>query len=104
MVEDRLGSVAIISALVLPLLLLITVGAVDTGFAIRQKSGLQRSVDAATLAAARELSLSNSRKENVQSVVPTLVENYIKAVQTNGRHPTVKVSMSDVSRSTRRTT
>lgn len=86
------GSVALIFALVFPVLLLITAGAVDFGAAVRQKSNLQRAVDAAALAAASELSLSNSKTSNVNGVIQTLVESYVKAAQANKQFPSVMVS------------
>ncbi len=51
--SDRRGNVAVIFALVLPLLIMITLGGVDISRASTVKMNLQDALDAATLAAAR---------------------------------------------------
>lgn len=88
---DRSGSIAIIFAIALPVLVGITAGAVDFAVSLNQKSRLQSVVDSAALAAARELSLSNAKTENVASVVQTMVDGYFKASYSKSNHPSLIV-------------
>jgi Flp pilus assembly protein TadG len=59
--RDTAGNVAVIFALVLPLLLMITLGGVDISRATTVKMNLQDALDAATLAAARSQFTDNAQ-------------------------------------------
>jgi len=85
--QNRSGSIALVFALLLPVLLLITGGAIDYALVIGQKSRLQSIVDAAALSAARELSLSNNQTEKVDAIVQALIESYVTATK-DPRFPT----------------
>ena len=89
--RDQSGSMALLFAMALPILFAATAGAIDYATALHQKSRLQRVVDAAALAAASELSMSNSKTDNVSSVVQTLVDNYLRAAYSSGKYPTPTV-------------
>lgn len=78
---DRRGSVAVIFAVIVPALLLVAGGTVDFAHIMLQSQRLQDAVDVATLAATRELGLADSRRDNVASVVETMVR---AAVSANG--------------------
>ena len=78
---DRAGSVALIFAMVLPVVVLLTAGSVDFVMAIKQKSRLQQLVDAAALAAAKELSLSNTKTEQVAATIETMVKAHFEAMK-----------------------
>ena len=71
---DRDGAIAVQFAFVLPVILLIVGGALDYGQAISQRNRLQAAIDKAALAAARELGLSDARRENVPEVVKAMVQ------------------------------
>ena len=89
--RDRSGSVIFMFALVLPVVFAITAGTIDFASALHQKSRLQRMTDAAALAAASELSMSNSKTENVAGVVQSLVDSYLKATYADSKYPTPTV-------------
>ncbi len=82
---------ALFFAMALPIVFAATAGAIDYAAALHQKSRLQRVVDAAALAAASELSMSNSKTENVAGVVQSLVDNYLKAAYSSSKYPTPNV-------------
>ena len=86
--RDQSGSIAIVFAVALPLLIGVTAGAIDFATALSQKSRLQNIVDSSALAAASELSLSNSQTDNVSGVVQALVDDYFKASYSSGKHST----------------
>jgi len=96
--ERKLGLLAVLwrdfarncaGGLVLPIALLLPVAAVivgktvDYAHAVRQKYSMQAAADAAALAGAQELSLSDAKRENVAEVVKQVVESHVRA---NGRH------------------
>lgn len=91
LLRDRSGSVAFMFAVAMPMLFAVTAGAVDYAAALHQKSRLQRTVDAAALAAASELSMSNSRTENVAGIVQTHVDNYLRAAYATSQYPSPSV-------------
>lgn len=70
---NRQGSIALEFALVLPVLILLIGGVIDFAGVIGQRQRLQAAVDRAALAAARELGLSDARRENVGEVVKAMV-------------------------------
>lgn len=74
--RDTSGSIAIIAAFALPVALMASSGVIDMLNAIQQRSVLQHAVDAGAMAAARELSLADGKRDNVSSVV----ESHVKAL------------------------
>lgn len=90
---DSRGSVIVVFALLLPIVLLLIGGGVDFAVAVIQRQKLQAIVDNAALSAARELSLADSRSDNVMAVVAATV----RAAATGGRlhslTPTVQTSV-----------
>lgn len=67
------GSVAIIFSLAAPVVLAMGASAVEYSSLSNHRSQLQDAVDAATLAATRELSLSNANEGTVEQVLETVV-------------------------------
>lgn len=67
------GSVAIVFSLAAPVVLAMAASAVEYSSLSNHKSQLQAAVDAATLAATRELSLSNASEGTVEQVLETVV-------------------------------
>jgi Flp pilus assembly protein TadG len=102
--SDNCGTVAVILAILAPLLVSIVGLAIDYGFAANQKAILQRAADAAALAGAKELSMSDSKRENASAVVKAVVDNFVKEnatageivpkIQTEILNQTVEVSVS----------
>jgi hypothetical protein len=76
---DRSGSTAVVFSLLVPFLVMLVGGAIDYGQALVQKQRLQGAVDKAAMAAARELGLSDARRENVEAVVAAVVASAMKA-------------------------
>jgi Flp pilus assembly protein TadG len=82
--RDHAGSNLIIFAMALPVILGCIGIAVDHGLVVRAKQVLQEAADAGALAGARELSLVDTRRENVSAVVQAVVDAYLQAhVATN---------------------
>ena len=74
---EHSGSVAPIFAVCLPLLVG-TVGlCLDYGIASHAHQTMQQAADAGALAGARELSLSDAKRDNVPAVVKSVVESYV---------------------------
>jgi Flp pilus assembly protein TadG len=95
---DDTGAIAMKFALALPLLAAVAGGAVDFASLLHQKSALQSATDAASLAAARELSLSDAKRENVSAVVEAVVKYQLRANENvaHGRSPaTIKTVIRD---------
>jgi|LNFM01.1.fsa_nt_gb hypothetical protein len=69
----RDGSLVVPFALCLPVLVMICGGAIDYAVVTNQRLRLQAAVDAAALAGARELGLSDARRENVAASVEAMV-------------------------------
>lgn len=76
--SDTAGAIAVVFALIAPVLLGLVGLAIDFGLASHQKATLQAAADAAALAGAKELSLSDSKRENVQAVVKAVVNAYVR--------------------------
>ncbi|MEZ5851370.1 MAG: pilus assembly protein TadG-related protein [Hyphomicrobiaceae bacterium] len=70
---DARGSIAIQAAVAVPLLLLLVGSTIDFAAAIGQRNRLQEAIDKATLSAARELGLSDARRENIAAIVDAMV-------------------------------
>lgn len=92
--KDRRGSVIVIFAITLPIVVMAIAGAINFASSLHQKSRLQSIVDAAAIAAASELSLSNASTTNVSSVVQAIAERYFKATQTSKFSSAPQVSTS----------
>lgn len=92
--RDCRGAIAPTLAVVLPLLMLLVLGGVDYALSTSQRAQLQRSVDAAALSAAKELGLSGIHKDNVPSVVQTLVINGLKS-RRHVHKPRITTNVSD---------
>lgn len=75
---DERGSIAIKFALMLPVVLIMVGIALDHARFVREQSVLQGAVDAAALAAAKELSLSDSKYENLPAIAEAVVAAYVK--------------------------
>jgi hypothetical protein len=87
----RGGSIATAGALLLPVVLLLTAGTLEFAVRIQQEQTLQATVDAAALAAAKELSLSSANEKNVPAAIENYVKSYYKA------HSPALASVTDVS-------
>lgn len=92
----RSGSIGFKFAMVLPVLLLMSGTAIDFGRFNAQKSLLQGAADAAALAAAHELSLTDTKRETLSSVAESVVTSRIAAqdslVATSGVSVTTTIS------------
>lgn len=64
-------------ALMLPLMLAIVLSGIDYAWTLTHKSVLQEAADSAAIAGAKELSMSDSKRENVEAVVTAMVERYV---------------------------
>ena len=71
------GTIAIIAAAAIPVLFLVVGGALDFAMFLKQRSQFQAAADAAALAGAKGLSLSNAQTENVEAVVRAVAEKFI---------------------------
>ncbi|MFN0219177.1 MAG: pilus assembly protein TadG-related protein [Hyphomicrobium sp.] len=71
------GSTIAIWALAAPVLLGITGLVLEHAMALRQESAMQAAADASALAGAKELSLSDSRHDNLQAAVDAMVQKYV---------------------------
>ena len=89
--RDRLGSVAFLFAMMLPILLVISASTIDYAMLIRQKAWLQAVVDKAAMAAAKELSLSDTKRENVPAVVAAVVGRMVEAHDAKYPQPALDV-------------
>lgn len=94
------GTIFVKFALMLPLLLVISLGAMDYAWTLTHKSVLQDAADRAALAGAKELSLSDAQRENVAAVVGEMVTRYIDSnsdslTKKKAAAPVVKASITD---------
>lgn len=72
--NDHAASAFIPFALMLPVLVTITLSGVDYAWAVLQKQAIQKAADTAAIAGGKELSLSDSRRQNVEAVVEAMVK------------------------------
>lgn len=93
-VHDRRGGVALVFALVLPVLLLVVGSGIDFAQATMQRQRLQDIVDNAALAAARELGLADARRENVSAAVEAMVKNMLAINGSRGELSALSVSVA----------
>lgn len=68
------GGIKLQAALCLPMIVMLCGGAIDLVKVTSQRQHLQAAVDAAALAGARELGLSDARRENVAAAVEAMVK------------------------------
>lgn len=98
-IAAREGTIFVKFALMLPVLLSIGLSAMDYAWTLTHKSVLQEAADTAALAGAKELSLSDSKRENVSTVVEEMTKRYIKAnratlAKKNAAPPTIKANVT----------
>ena len=80
-------------AFVLPILAAIVTGAIDYALVVRQNIWLQNAIDAAALAAAKELSLTDRNKDNVPAIVEASIQSLMKANGSTYEPPTLKTTV-----------
>lgn len=95
--EDRHGVIVIKFALALPVMLMIIGAALDHARFTREKTLIQSAADAAAMAAAKELSLTDSKYENLASVAQAVVAKSValRAERSDVRVPTVTTSVTN---------
>ncbi len=95
--RDARGSIVILAAFALPLLFLAAGGALDFARYLQQKQSLQEAADAAVLAGAKGLSLSNASRDNVDAVIKAVVTRFIGVNADNhaGKQLSVASTISD---------
>ncbi len=71
------GSMAMIAAVALPLVMLAAGISIDYALLFKKRSTLQSAADAAALAGAKSLSLSDASRENVPAIVKAVVANFV---------------------------
>lgn len=76
--SDSSGAFVVAIAMLAPVLVGLMGLAIDFGLATHRRATLQSAADAAALAGAKELSLSDSKRENVQAVVRSVVSAYVR--------------------------
>lgn len=76
---DASGNLAMMFAIIAPTLLLVVGIGVDYGLALRHRERLQVAADAASIAAAKELAITDAMKQSVQSVVEAVVASTLAA-------------------------
>ena len=86
---DRSGSILVKFAITAPILAIIVGASIDYALAVRQKSWLQQAIDAAAMAAARELSLSDTKRDNVPAIVDGMIAAMLSANRSKGAPPTL---------------
>lgn len=83
-ISDTRGTIAIAFAVVVPLLFGVAAAGADIAFVHGHKTMLQDAVDAGVIAGARELSLSDTKRDNVDEIVKAVVEAYLTANRFDG--------------------
>lgn len=71
------GTIAIKFAVLTPILLMLVGHSIDYAIAVDKRARLQAAADAAALAAAKEISLSDFRRENVNAVANAVVDRHL---------------------------
>lgn len=90
---DQKGGVALLAALLLPVVLVLCGGVIDYGHAFAQRQRLQNITDKAALSAARELGLSDAVRESLSEVVKASVSATLTANRKGIPTPTVETSL-----------
>jgi Flp pilus assembly protein TadG len=88
---NQSGSIAIKFAVVLPLLMGITALGIDYGWFVARKAQLQAAADAGALAGAKELSLSDAKREHVASAVKAIVKRLMAADGAESSDSTLRI-------------
>lgn len=89
------GSIAVKFALMVPVLLAVTGFTIDFARLRSEELFLQHAVDAASLAAAKELSLSDRKYEDLPQIAKAVVESYVGANRTfEGAVPKTETQVS----------
>lgn len=83
MAADRQGNFVVLLAVALPVMLLLTGGAIDYGIASAQKNRLQGAVDAAAVSAARELHIATTNQNQVEAAVKASLNGNLGAESGN---------------------
>ncbi len=91
-VGDSGGVIAIKFAVALPVMLMISGLAIDYSRFIREKGILQSAADAAALAAAKELSLTDTKIESLSAVAEEIVKRHLEVRYDQSDRPSAKVS------------
>lgn len=93
---DRSGVIVVKFALAMPVMLLIIGGMLDHSRYLREKSILQEAADAAALASAKELSLTDTKYENLAAVAQAVVAKSVstRTARSSLGAPTVTTSVS----------
>lgn len=94
--RDNSGSIAILGALVLPMMMTIVFGTIDFVRLIDQRQKLQIVVDNASLAAAKGLSLSSATADQAKAVVNTTVSAFFDAQFTGSTNNSATTSRPNV--------
>ncbi|MEZ5773955.1 MAG: TadE/TadG family type IV pilus assembly protein [Hyphomicrobiaceae bacterium] len=92
---DRQGNVAMMFAFALPLLLLGVGTVIDFAGFVRQRAEIQAVIDAASLAAAKELALSTGDIERIVAVVEAVVDAHIDEKSRLARGLVVETRVTD---------
>ena len=93
--QDK-GGIAIMFAMAVPMLLFTVGFTVDYAIATKQRQSLQLAADAAALAGAKGLSLADSKRENVDSVVKAVVYSYVDS--NSNSHASQSIAISTATR------
>lgn len=91
--RDQSGAIAPIFALALPAVALMIGVGVELALKSAEQSQLQRAVDAAALAAGKELGLSASRRDGIPAIVATMVQEQFR--RKGGRKPHIRTKVSE---------
>ncbi|MGD9784673.1 MAG: pilus assembly protein TadG-related protein [Hyphomicrobiaceae bacterium] len=97
LLADRRATIFIKFALVLPLLLLVAGNTLDYTMALRDRHALQLAADAAALAAAKQISFLDTKRESLQAVALEMVTSMVGSQSgvRPGPTPIVEVDVSD---------
>lgn len=94
---DGRGTILIKTALLLPMLLFVAGNTIDHARYMKVKEHLQSAADAAALGAAKELGLTDVKRESIEAVAQEMVKSFLKsgASQTGGTLPDVATKITD---------
>ena len=76
---DETGVLAIKMAVLTPVFLLLIGTAIDVGLFLRKQTLMQGAADAASMAAAKELSLTDTKRENLSAVAVAVATQFVQA-------------------------
>lgn len=92
MLACKQGSILVKTAFILPALVVLVGGTIEYSVALRDRAALQSAADAAALGASKELSLTNTKTENLTAVAKVIVDSHFNARASVASGPTVLVS------------